>query len=319
MQERMPSDDPLLDDAATREDRSLSARSGVRVKILSMATKTTKKPAAETGTKATPKSAAKADAKPAPKPAAKKIAGRVSLDEVMGALEKAGSEQTRKTYARHGAKEPMFGVSFATLKILVKRIGVDHPLALALWETGNQDARTLAMKLADPALIKPADLDRWVRENSMGMCTSYISMIAAESPHAETKAREWLAGSDERRRPAAWTLVGHMANIDPKISDEWLAKHLATIEKTISKVPNSERAAMNAAVIAIGGRNAAMRKLATAAAKRIGKVEVDHGDTSCKTPDACEYIAKIWAHAEAKKFESPAAQERAREPMRTRC
>jgi len=32
-----------------------------------------------------------------------------------------------------------------------------------------------------------------------------------------------------------------------------------------------------------------------AAAKRIGKVEVDHGETSCKTPDASTYIRKAVA------------------------
>ena len=36
---------------------------------------------------------------------------------------------------------------------------------------------------------------------------------------------------------------------------------------------------MNRALITIGGRSAALRKAATAAAKRIGKVVVDHGDT----------------------------------------
>jgi hypothetical protein len=50
---------------------------------------------------------------------------------------------------------------------------------------------------------------------------------------------------------------------------------------------------------------------------RIGPVEVDHGETACKTPDAVTYIAKLWERA--KKFESPAAAERARESMRTRC
>ena len=52
---------------------------------------------------------------------------------------------------------------------------------------------------------------------------------------------------------------------------------------------------MNNALIAIGGRNAKLKKLALAAAKKIGKVEVDHGDTSCKTPDAAAYINKMWA------------------------
>ena len=56
-----------------------------------------------------------------------------------------------------------------------------------------------------------------------------------------------------------------------------------------------------------------------AAAKRIGKFEVDHGDTACKTPDSAQYIDKSWTHSTSKGFASPAAHERARESMRTRC
>lgn len=44
-----------------------------------------------------------------------------------------------------------------------------------------------------------------------------------------------------------------------------------------------------------------------------------HGETSCETPDAAEYIGKNWARAVAKSFPSPAAQESARKPPRTRC
>lgn len=267
------------------------------------ATRTTKKPAVKTPSKkvATP------------------IANRMSLAETMRALEKAGSAQTRKTYARHGAREPMFGVSFATLKTLVKRIGVDHELALALWDTKNHDARTLAMKIADPAKIGPSDLDRWARETCTRMCGCYAAMLAAESPHGAAKAREWFATSDATLRAAAWTLAGFIATLDEKTPDEWFVQRLAHIEKAIHSAPNAEREAMNMALITIGGRNAALRRAATAAAKRIGKVDVDYGDTACKTPDAVPYIEKMWAHATAKKFASPAAQERAREPMRTRC
>ena len=46
---------------------------------------------------------------------------------------------------------------------------------------------------------------------------------------------------------------------------------------------------------------------------------IDHGDTACKTPDAAQYIDKCWAHSKSKGFESPAAQERSREPQRLRC
>ena len=254
----------------------------------------------------------------APKPA-KKAMSRMSLAEAMATLEKAGSAQTRKTYARHGATGPMFGVSFATLKILVKRIRVDHDLALALWDTGNLDARNLAVKVADPVRISPADLDRWAQMSTVRMCGSYVAHLAAEGPHARTKADQWLAAGVEAQRSVGWGLVGAMAMLDETTPDVWFAERLVEIEKAIHKVPNAQREAMNQAVIAIGCRNAALRKQALAAAKRIGRIEVDHGDTACKTPDAALYIDKSWKRSTSRGFASPAAQERARESMRTRC
>ncbi|HEV8111732.1 MAG TPA: DNA alkylation repair protein [Planctomycetota bacterium] len=257
------------------------------------------------------------------KPATKKTSKakpRMTLAEAMGELKKAGSEQTRKTYARHGADGPMFGVSFATLKALMKRIDVDHELALALWDTGNFDARNLAVKIVDPARMTPADLDRWARETSTSrMCGGYVGMLAAEGPHGAKKAAEWLESKDGRMRSAAWALLGQLTQRDETMPDAYFEKRLAEIERTIHTAPNAEREGMNMAVIMIGCRSRALRKAALAAAKRIGKVEIDHGDTACKTPDAAQYIEKCWAHATSKGFESPAAQERSRETPRRRC
>jgi 3-methyladenine DNA glycosylase AlkD len=237
----------------------------------------------------------------------------------MKALEKAGTAQARKTYARHGAPEPMFGTSFATLKTMHKLIGVDHDLALALWETGNFDARNLALKVADPARMRPADLDRWARDMTVRMCAGYVSMLAAEGPHGLSTATRWLGSSDERERAAGWALVAQLAERDESVPDAWFAERLAEVERTVHGAPNWVRYAMNGAMIAIGGRSAALRKATLAAAKRVGPVEVDHGDTSCKTPDVGPYVDKMWAHAKTKGYDSPAAQERDREPPRTRC
>src|SRR5262245_11775703 len=136
----------------------------------------------------------------APKAARGKAAGGMGLAETMRALEAAGSEQFRKTWRRHGASDPMFGVSFAILKTMVKKIGVDHELARALWGTGNHDARVLAIKVADPARVQPAELDRWARELRMRMCGGYLAMLAAESPHGASRAKEWLSSKDPSQR-----------------------------------------------------------------------------------------------------------------------
>src|SRR5687768_7976879 len=242
-------------------------------------TRATKKPAAKKAAKSPTPKTAKSAAKAPKEPAKSSKAGAMSLTQAMRALEAAGSEQTRKTYTRHGAQGPMFGVSFATLKVMVKKIGVDHGLARELWDTGNYDARTLAMKIADPAQVTPAELDRWAGDMRARQCAGYASMLAVESSQGEAKARKWLDSSNEGLRASGWILVGQLANIDEELPDAWFLEQLARIEKTIHQAPNAEREPMNMAVIAIGGRNAALRKAAAAAAKRIGKVEIDHGDT----------------------------------------
>ena len=244
---------------------------------------------------------------------------RMTLAETMSALEKAGSAQARKTYAQHGATEPMFGVSFATLKTMMKRIGVDHELALALWDTGNLDARNLAVKIADPARMSTSDLDRWASTQRLRGCGSYVAYLAVEGPHARGRADKWLAATTEAKRCSGWTLVAAMAMCDEPTPDAWFTQRLAELENSIQASPNAQREAMLNALVAIGCRSTALRKAATAAAKRIGKVEIDHGDTACKSPEVAPTLEKTWARATSKGFESPAAQERARESMRTRC
>jgi hypothetical protein len=66
------------------------------------------------------------------------------------------------------------------------------------------------------------------------------------------------------------------------------------VERRIHGSKNRVRSAMNNAVIAIGSRSPALAEAATATARRIGRVEVDHGETDCKTPDAAAYFERIW-------------------------
>ena len=244
----------------------------------------------------------------------------MSLAEVMALLEAEGSEQTRKTYRRHEAEDPMFGVSFAFLKTLTKRIDVDHELAHQLWNTGNFDARNLAVKIVDPAQMKPADLDRWVQETSVSrMCGGYAAMLASEGPHGAQKAVQWQASINTKERAAAWTLLGQLAQRDEALPDSFFLGRLSEIERTIHTAENDHRAGMNNALISIGLRNSALRTAAIASARKIGKVDIDHGDTSCKTPDAEASIEKTWAYSTAKGFSSPAAAERERDVPRRRC
>ena len=225
----------------------------------------------------------------------------MTLKEAMAALEKAGTAQCRKIYARHGVSGAQFGVSHAALGAMTRSIKSDDVLATALWETGNYDARILATMIADPAAITERQLEAWVRDLDNYCLADAFAKLAMKTPFARAKAAAWVASDGEWIGRAGWHLHAFDAMSDREIADETLEALLATIERQIHTSRNRVRDAMNAALIAIGARNPRLTQSALAAAKRIGVIDVDHGETGCKTPDAAEYIARMLARPTGKR------------------
>ena len=229
--------------------------------------------------------------------------------EALRALKSAGTAQNRKVYARHGVQPPLFGVSYAALGKLRKQIGVDHKLALALWKSGNHDARVLSTMIADGQQLSASELDAMVRGLNNYVLTDALSGLAAAAPSARARMNKWIKSRDEWIATAGWNLVARFAARSSSAQDAELRPLIAQIEARIHGAKNRVRYAMNGALISIGVRSASLRKDAVAAAKRIGVVEVDHGETGCKTPDAAAYIAKTLARR--KQTASPKKKARA--------
>lgn len=213
--------------------------------------------------------------------------------EILSTLQRLGKPQTAAIYERHGAGAKVFGVLTSEIEKLRKRIKVDHALALELWKTGNAEARVLALQVADPAKLTRGDADRFLEDGPVRFVGCYLSTLLARSPIAEETMRAWMKSEDELTREMGYGILGARLKDDPdSIADADAEKMLATIEKEIHHSPNWARNAMNAALISIGIYKPTLREKAIAAATRIGRVEVDHGQTNCKTPDAVPYIQK---------------------------
>ncbi len=221
----------------------------------------------------------------------------MEFNEVMTQLQKMGTAQNVKVYKRHGAGDNLFGVSFANLNTLKKKIKTDHSLALKLWSTGNSDARILATMVADPVAFKQADLEAWLKNTSYYMLADYTAGIASKTPYALKAMKKWMKSKDEFVRASGYSVMSAMLRDDREIPITELKEILQTIEKEIHKSPNRARHSMLMGLIAIGIYRPELTEAAKEAAKRIGKVEVDHGETSCKTPDAVPYIEKALKRA----------------------
>jgi 3-methyladenine DNA glycosylase AlkD len=226
----------------------------------------------------------------------------MSYKEIMAELKAMGTAQNVKIYRRHGAVGELYGVSFANLGSLKKKIKVDHALAEQLWKSGNHDARTLATMIADPARFTVAAANTWVKELNSHVLADLLAGLLAKSPAAKSRLAQWTKAPDEIVRQFGYALLAAMLRDNADLSDSECAGFMATIEKEIHGSPNWARHSMNMALAAIGIYKPALRVKALETAARIGKVEVDHGETSCKTPDAADYIKKAAAHAKSKKI-----------------
>lgn len=223
------------------------------------------------------------------------------LEEVMQQLKEYGTEQNRKTYKTHGAKEPLFGVSFANLKLLKKKIKKDHDLAISLWATKNMDAMTFATMILDPKKVTTELLNKWVQEVDYYCLMDVLMTAICTSPIAIERMEEWTNSDDEWIGRAGWSLLANIAIKNKTLQDDFFSPYLEEIKENIHNEKNRKREAMNRALIAIGIRNEDLEQTAIEIAREIGKVQVDHGATSCKTPDAESYIKKARERAEKKK------------------
>jgi len=218
----------------------------------------------------------------------------VLLAEVLAQLEAAGSEQTRKTYARHGIRGECFGVSYAILGQLRKKIKVDDSLALELWASGIHDARILACMVMDTTKITRERLDAMVDVIDNYALAGELGDLIARSPLLMEIHDTWRSDVGEWRSAIGWRMVSAIA-AKGDVSLDLGHVYLAEIEAGVASAPNRTRLAMNSALIALGGYNSCLHEDVVACSGRIGPIQVDHGDTGCKTPDPVVYMQKMRA------------------------
>jgi 3-methyladenine DNA glycosylase AlkD len=220
----------------------------------------------------------------------------VEYKEVMKELKRLGTAQNRKIYKRHGSGDILFGVSFAHLRKMGKKIKSDHNLAKKLWKSKNTDAMILATMIADPTMVKKAELEKWVRDiDYYVLCDEFVKSLVYKTPFAEELMVSWLDSDMEYVGRAGWNILALMAmdmNID--YTNSYFKNYVKRIKKDIHSSKNRTKQSMNSSLISIGIRNSQLRDFSIKIADNIGKVNVDVGETYCKIPNARQYIERTW-------------------------
>lgn len=218
-----------------------------------------------------------------------------TVSEVFEELKNVGSEQTKKTYLRHGAREPLFGVTSQNLKKIMKKTGKDYFLALELYASGNYDAMYFAGMITEPKKMSKDDFRGWIKAAyCQGIADYTVAVTLAETSFAVELADEWLHSLHSLYRSAGWScycwLLGNRP--DHFFNEEIIKTMLTYVDNHIHEEENRVKYAMNSFVIAVGISYIPLHEYAYEVADHIGIVAVDMGDTNCKTPSAKAYIKK---------------------------
>jgi 3-methyladenine DNA glycosylase AlkD len=196
--------------------------------------------------------------------------------EILRWIERRGSKRNVEGMARYAiVANKVYGVSMTALKQLAKRLGRDHALAAALWDTGVYEARMLTAFVDDPALVTPAQMDRWARDfDNWAICDGVCFHLFDRTPYAWRKVSAWSARRGEFQRRAAFALVAAMAVHDKKAGDAPFMKALQLIEKAAGDERNFVKKGVSWALRTTGRRNRELNAKAVAVARRL--VESPH-------------------------------------------
>ena len=167
--------------------------------------------------------------------------------------------------------------------------------------------------IADPGRLDGRALDSWVKQVDNYAVADAFASLASKTPMAWKKMEVWTGASGEWVGRAGWRILTHLAAPETPTADSDLEPYLQIIERDIHSRMNYVRDAMNMALVSIGVRDEKLRIRALEVAAKIGQVEVDHGETGCKTPDAAAYIEKTLAWRAGKKKASGSKAKTARE------
>lgn len=186
-------------------------------------------------------------------------------------LERNGTKPNRDGLARYGIEAPKaFGVPMGKIQALAKRLGPNHDLAAALWETGWYEARLLTAFVAEPERLTSAQMDRWCRAfDNWAVCDTLCFHLFDRSPLAFGKVGQWSRRRQEFVRRAAFALLASLALHDKKAKDVSFSRCLPLLEAAAEDDRNFVKKAVSWALRGVGRRSAGLHAEALALAHRL--------------------------------------------------
>ena len=199
----------------------------------------------------------------------------MNRDDVLSELRAQANAENVAGMARFGINpEGTLGLSIPTLRAMAKRIGIDHDLALDLWETEIHEARILASMIDDSKQVTSEQMDAWAADfDSWDVCDQVCGNLFDRTPYAFAKVAEWSERDEEFVRRAAFALLAALAVHDKRAPDSAFVGCFPLIVAAATDERNFVKKAVNWALRQIGKRNVELNRQAIALAREIQRID----------------------------------------------
>jgi 3-methyladenine DNA glycosylase AlkD len=195
------------------------------------------------------------------------------LGQAIAALEELAEARIRDGLGRYGivTADRVLGVAMANVQKVARAYRKDHALAEALWGSGIYEARLMATYVDDPALVTPAQMDRWAREfDNWATCDTLCFKLFDRTAAAFDMVDRWATDEAEFVKRAAFALLASLAQHDKKALEQPFLERLPLIEAAATDGRNFVKKGVSWALRGIGGKkNPVLRAAARDVADRL--------------------------------------------------
>ena len=219
----------------------------------------------------------------------------MTLKQTLKELEALGDAKVRAHNAKWGVGDNQYGAKLGDIRKIAAKIKRDDKLAAALWETGNFDARMLAILLLSPKKLTSEELDRLVREADAAQLADWLnSYIVKQHPDKEALRQVWMEDAHPWAARAGWALTSERIGKSPDGLD--LKALLDRIETEMGSAPAAVQWTMNFCLAGIGIHFPEHRKRAINIGEKLGIYRDYPVSKGCTSP-----FAPIWIDAMVKR------------------
>lgn len=219
----------------------------------------------------------------------------MTVDEILSELKARSNEKVYKMNKKNGAHDNQFGVMMGDIRKIAAKIKTNHTLGLALWETGNIEARLLATQIMVPKNLLADEVDKLARSEKFPQLADWLySYIIKLHPDKEELRQQWMQSTEPTVARYGWSLTSGRIAREPEGLD--LNAILDRLETEMPTADPFVQWTMNSALAQIGICHPNLRARALAIGEKLGIYRDYPVSKGCTSP-----FAPIWINEMVKR------------------